>query len=140
LGGSFDGIDKTRSLGVKNIVNQMEKAGVQRIVVLGNLGILNADDNTLLIDDPSYPSEYLPVGKEHLQAYLYLKESNLNWTMVGAPNLIEAEVTGEYVTAADKPPTPNRGEINAGNLALFMISEAAKNQYIKRRVGISNNF
>ena len=138
LGGSFDGTDKTRSLGIKNIVSQMEKAGVKRIVALGGLGILNADDNSLIMDKPTYPKEFLPVGKEHLQAYLYLKNSNLDWTIVGSPDLVEAEATGEYVTAADRPPTPNVGKINAGNLALFMISEAAQNQYLHHRVGISN--
>ncbi len=138
LGGSFDGTDKTRSLGIKNIVNQMEKAGVKRIVALGGLGILNADDNSLIMDKPTYPKEFLPVGKEHLQAYLYLKNSNLDWTIVGSPDLVEAEATGEYVTAADRPPTPNVGKINAGNLALFMVSEVAQNQYLHHRVGISN--
>ncbi|MBA2761925.1 MAG: NAD(P)H-binding protein [Segetibacter sp.] len=138
LGGSFDGTDKTRSLGIKNIVSQMEKAGVKRIVALGGLGILNADDNSLIMDKPTYPKEFLPVGKEHLQAYLYLKNSNLDWTIVGSPDLVEAEATGEYVTAADRPPTPNVGKINAGNLALFMVSEVAQNQYLHHRVGISN--
>jgi len=138
LGGSFDGTDKTRSLGIKNIVSQMEKAGVKRIVALGGLGILNADDNSLIMDKPTYPKEFLPVGKEHLQAYLYLKNSNLNWTIVGSPDLVEAEATGEYVTAADRPPTPNVGKINAGNLALFMVSEVAQNKYLNHRVGISN--
>ncbi len=140
LGGSFDGTDKTRSLGIKNITAQMEKAGVRRIVALGGMGILNADDNTLIMDQPSYPKAYLPVGKEHLQAYLYLKESNCDWTIVGSPDLVEAEATGEFITAPDRPPTPNKGKINAGDLALFMVSEITKNQYINRRVGISNTF
>lgn len=140
LGGSFDGTDKTRSLGIKTIITQMEKAGVKRIVALGGMGILNADDDTLLIDRPSYPKKFLPVGKEHLQAYLYLKESNLDWTIVGSPDILDAEATGEYTTATDRPPTPDKGKINAGDLALFMVSEAAKNQYINCRVGISNTF
>jgi putative NADH-flavin reductase len=140
LGGSFDGTDKTRSLGIKNIIAQMEKAGVKRIVALGGSGILNADDNTLIIDKPSYPKEFLPVGKEHLQAYLYLKESNLDWTIVGSPDIVEAEATDEYITAADRPPAQNKGKINAGDLALFMVSETTKNQYINHRVGISNTF
>lgn len=140
LGGSFDGTDKTRSLGIKNIITQMEKAGVKRIVALGGMGILDAEDNTLLINKPSYPKAFLPVAKEHLQAYLCLKESNLDWTIVGAPNIVEAEATGEYLTAADRLPMPDKGKINAGDLALFMVSEAAKNQYTKHRVGISNTF
>lgn len=140
LGGSFDGTDKTRSLGIKNIITQMEKAGIKRIVALANLGILNADDGTLLMDKPSYPKAFLPVGKEHLQACLFLKESNLDWTIVGSPDIVDAEATGEFITAADRPPSSNKGKINAGDLALFMISEAAKNQYINNRVGISNTF
>ena len=57
LGGSFDGLDKTRSLGMKNIVEQMNKAGIKRIVALGNLSVLNADGDGLLIDQPGYPEE-----------------------------------------------------------------------------------
>ncbi len=104
------------------------------------MGLLNADDNTLIIDKPLYPKAFLPVGKEHLQAYLYLKESNLNWTVVGAPDILDAEATGDYITAANHPPATNKGKINAGDLALFMVSEADKNQYINHRVGISNTF
>ena len=49
LGGAFDGSDKTRSLGMKNIVKQMEKAGVKRIVAIGGPGVLNAGENKLII-------------------------------------------------------------------------------------------
>src|SRR6187431_1007430 len=38
LGGSFDGTDKTRSLGMKTIVAQMKRAGVNRILALGGRG------------------------------------------------------------------------------------------------------
>ncbi|MDB5191060.1 MAG: NAD-dependent epimerase/dehydratase, partial [Segetibacter sp.] len=62
LGGAFDGKDQTRSLGIKNIITQMEKAGIKRIVALGGAGILNFDENTLLIDTPGYPDIYKPVG------------------------------------------------------------------------------
>lgn len=138
LGGGFDGVDKTRSLGIKNIITQMNKAGIKRIVALGNLAVLDASQGTMIIDTPAYPAEFLPVGREHVQALLYLKESDLNWTMVGAPNLLDEPATGKYLTAANHPPSPNAGKINAGNLALFMLSEISKNQFIKERVGISN--
>jgi uncharacterized protein len=137
LGGDFSGNDKTRSLGLKNIITQMEKAGIKRIVALGGIGILSAEDGTLLIDQPDYPKNYLPVAKEHLQAYLYLKASSLDWTIVAAPNILEEDATGLFVTSADYPPNLNKGKINAGDLALFMVTEVEKNSYIKRRVGIS---
>lgn len=138
LGGGFDGTDKTRTLGIKNIIAQMEKNNVQRIVAIGGLGVLNAADDGLLIDTKDYPKEFIPVGKEHQQAYEYLKASNLNWTFVCPPNIINADATGAFTTNANYPPEQNNNKINAGDLALFMLNELAKNEYSKQRVGISN--
>ena len=138
LGGGADGTDKTRTLGIKNIIAQMKKTGVQRIVAVGGLGVLNADDTTLLIDTENYPKQYIPVGNEHRKAYEYLNESGLNWTFVCPPDIINEDATGLFTTNANYPPENNNYKINAGDLALFMLNELDKNDYVKRRVGISN--
>ena len=44
LGGGIDGSDKTRSLGIKNITEQMLKAGVKRILAVGGMGSLKDDE------------------------------------------------------------------------------------------------
>lgn len=80
LGGSSDGSDKTRSLGMKQIIAQMQKKGKKRIIALGGMGVLNAEDNTLLLHADDYPEEYLAVGMEHLKAFELLLESNLDWS------------------------------------------------------------
>lgn len=138
IGGSVDGVDKARTLGMKNIIAQMKKAGVNRIIGIGGLGVLNADENSLLIDQEGYPKEYLPVGKEHQKAWEMLNESGLAWTFVCAPNIIDAGPTGHFTTAANYPPEPNNYRINAGDLALFMLNELSKNEFVQQRVGISN--
>lgn len=138
LGGSIDGADKTRTLGMKNIIAQMKKAAVRRIVAVGGLGVLNADENSLLIDQDNYPKEYLAVGMEHKKAYEYLNESGLDWTFVCCPDIINLEATGSFVTKASYPPEPNTYTINSGDLALFMLGELKKHEYVKERVGISN--
>lgn len=140
LGGSFDGTDVTRSLGMKNIVTQMQKANCKRIVGIGGLGILNAsaEDETLIMDLPDFKPEYIPVTMEHLKAYNFLKASSLDWTFVCPPDIIDAEVTGNYTTNADYPPVKNKYRINAGDLAMFMLKEMSANEYIGHRVGISN--
>ena len=138
LGGGADGSDKTRSLGMKNIVEQMEKAGVQRIVGIGGMGLLNAEDEGILIDKESYPQQYVPVGREHQKALGYLQASKLNWTFVCPPDIIDADATGLFHTKADYPPDDNNYRINAGDLALFMLKELQQNEYDKKRVGISN--
>ena len=137
LGGAADGTDITRSLGIKNIIAQMQKAGVKRIIGIGGLGVLNVDENTMLLNTPDYPAQYVAVGQEHLKAYEYLAASNTDWTFVCPPNIIPKAADGNYVTNANYPTTG--WEINAGNLALFMVQEITRNQFVKQRVGISNN-
>ncbi|MES2431259.1 MAG: SDR family oxidoreductase [Bacteroidota bacterium] len=138
LGGSPDGNDVTRSLGMKNIVAQMQKANVKRIIAVGGMGVLNAPDDTLLIDNPDYPKEFLPVGREHLKAYQILKASSLDWTFMGCPDLIDADATGSFTVKAEYPPEPNNYKINVGDLALFMLKEVKANEFIHYKVGISN--
>lgn len=138
IGGNMDGTDKTRTLGMKNIIKQMQKAGVKRIIGIGGLGVLNADENSLLVDKDDYPPEYKAVGFEHKKAFELLNESGLDWTFVCPPNIINEGPTGTYVTKADYPPEENKYKINAGDLAMMMLNELEKDVYIKHRVGISN--
>jgi len=138
IGGSMDGTDKTRTLGMKNIIKQMQKAGVNRIIGIGGLGVLNADEHSMLVDKEDYPAAYKAVGLEHKKAYEMLNESGLDWTFVCPPNIINEGATGKYVTKATYPPDENHYQINAGDLAMFMLNELKKNEYVKQRVGISN--
>jgi putative NADH-flavin reductase len=138
IGGNMDGTDKTRTLGMKNIIKQMQKAGVKRIIGIGGLGVLNADENSLLVDKEDYPPEYKAVGFEHKKAFELLHESGLDWTFVCPPNIINEGPTGSYTTNANYPPEKNNYKINAGDLAMFMLNELGKNEYVKQRVGISN--
>ncbi len=138
IGGSVDGTDKARTLGLKNIITQMDKAGVNRIIAVGGMGVLNADENSLLIDGEDYPQEYKAVGLEHKKAWEQLKASDLDWTFVCCPDIKDAGPTGSFVTKADYPPEPNNYRINAGDIALFMLNELKKNEFVRQRVGISN--
>ena len=138
IGGGTDSSDKTRTLSMKNIITQMKKAGVSRIIGIGGMGVLNADDKSLLIDQDDYPEEYKAVGLEHRKAWEMLKESGLQWTFVCPPNIINEGPTGSFITAEDYVPLPNKYQVNAGDLALFMLNELNKNEFLKHRVGISN--
>lgn len=137
LGGSFDGLDKTRSLGMKNIITQMKNTGVMRIIALGGMGVLDHPDGGLIIDQPEYPKEYLPVGKEHQKAWEILVDSDLDWTFVCSPDIINAEVSGRFLTSVNHLPEGAKGQVNAGDLALCMLQEIDRNSHIRERVGIS---
>jgi putative NADH-flavin reductase len=100
------------------------------------MGVLQNEVGEYLLDGENYPEEYKPVGREHLQAYKYLKASNCDWTFVCSPNIVAADADNHYVAVSE---IPGPGfTINAGNLALFMVEELEKNAFIHQRVGISN--
>src|SRR5689334_8853823 len=77
ISGAIDGTDKTRSLGIKNIVKQMEKAGVKRIVALGGMGVLDAGDGKLIMEQEDFPAQYYNVSQEHKKALDFLESSSL---------------------------------------------------------------
>src|SRR5215831_4854911 len=43
LGGSIDTSNKARSLGIKSIIGQMQRAGVKRIITVGSNAVLKDD-------------------------------------------------------------------------------------------------
>ncbi|HSK13700.1 MAG TPA: NAD(P)H-binding protein [Phnomibacter sp.] len=137
LGGSVEGTDHTRSLGMKNIVAQMEKYGPKRIVALGGLGVLESPDGSgPLFEQDSYPQEFVAVAREHYGAYQHLKNSSLDWTFVCSPNILDVEADGRFEAVAEAP--ASTWEVNAGNLALFMTQAIEFGTFIKQRAGISN--
>lgn len=137
LGGSFDGEDKTRSLGMRKIVEQMQKAGVHKIVALGGMGILFSDNDTFIMDTPDFPKEFMAVSREHMQAFLQLQHSVLNWTFVCSPTIKEGDGEGRYTVNDTYLPDPNLFYITSGDLAHFMVNEAEHPKYDKKRIGIS---
>jgi len=138
LGGSIDTNNKTRSFGIKSIIEQMEKTGVKRIITVGSSAVLRDDDYGFAINDPKYPALYKAVALEHLKAYEYLTASDLNWTIVCCPSITDEDVNGHYITSEDYPPTPNLFTVKAGNVADFIIRELKTNNHLKKRVGISD--
>lgn len=138
LGGSMDMLDKTRSLGMKNITEQMLATGVKRVIAIGGRGVLRDDEYEYLLHNPEYPKEYALVGEEHLQAYLFMQEADLDYTFYCPPNIVAAAPDGLYITRADYPPQPDSYRIFTGNLAMSMLQSFERNDYIKSRVGICN--
>lgn len=137
LGGAINGEDKTRSLGIKNIITQMQQAGIKRIITVGSQGILNDDKYEYRMKNPGYPAVFRAVSEEHFEAYTYLRNSGLDWTIVCPPEILNSDATGEYTVSVDYPPVPNRMKVAAGDIALCMLNEITENKYLYKRIGIS---
>lgn len=136
LGGNFKNIDQTRSLGMKNIVTQMEKAGIKRILSVGGMGLLDDETYTYRFLSPDYPAVFKEVGAEHFAAFEYLQQSSLNWTVMCPPDIKDADVTVDYITSVNVKPEPFKNGINAGDIADFMLKNISTNEYLYQRIGI----
>jgi putative NADH-flavin reductase len=89
------------------------------------------------MEEPEFPEQFLPVAREHTQAFLNLQQSPLEWTFVCAPTINDEDATGNYITNDTYPPTPNKNFITAGDIADFMMSEVEQPKHVKQRVGMS---
>ncbi|MCF8246439.1 MAG: SDR family oxidoreductase [Saprospiraceae bacterium] len=137
LGGGIDGIDRTRSLGMKTIVEAMKKKGPKRIIAIGTIGILQAKEaGKLRYQMPGYSPKFKAVAVEHFEAWQYLLNSPLNWTLLCPPEIRDEPTTGQYNLKLDYP-ADGPMWVNAGDLAHFMMHELQADEWVKARVGIA---
>lgn len=137
LGGGIEGIDKTRSLGMKHIVRGMEKLGVKRLITVGGMGILDAPDGKMLYETPSFPSQYRPVTLEHLAAWIHMRDSDLDWTMMCSPDILDEPMGGTLKTACNLFPG-GFAKVRAGDLAELIVDTLENGDFIHCRVGLGS--
>jgi len=124
------------SVGMRNILEAMKKQKVTRILNVGGAGILDDEVYGLRRNSPTYPSIFLPVSEENLKVLFLLKESNLDWTMVCAPEMPKGERTGIYRTKINYLPKEGR-RISVEDVADFMLDICLNSNYYKTKVGIA---
>lgn len=122
---------------MKLFVGAMKQYGVKKVFAVGGLAVLQHDERTQLLDKPEYPAEYKNVGEGHNKVYKVLRDTDLSWTMICCPDIVDGAVTGHYSVKKDYKP---RGlfQIYTGDIADFIIREIKDNNYPSTRVGISN--
>ncbi len=137
LGGSLDGVDKTRSLGMKHIVKAMEKNGIKRLVAVGGMGILDAPNGKMLFETPSFPTQYRPVTLEHLAAWIHMRDSQLDWTMMCPPDILDEPMGWKLKTACNSFPG-GLAKVRAGDLAELMVDCLENGEFVHCRVGLAS--
>ena len=133
-----DEYDKSRSLGIKNIIKQMEKAGVTRLIAVGGIGIMDDENGDFLMEDPDFPNEDIITGKQDYQMLQSLQNSDLNWTFVALPKLKDEDVTGIFSSSKESLSANFAGKIKAGDASLFILNELNKSENLKIRVAVYN--
>ena len=121
----------------QNIINGMDAHQMKRIIAIGGMGVLMADENTRIAQTPTFPQQYKEVSEAHYRVYEALKNSDLNFTFVCPPNIIDGEKTGNYIVKPDYHPGKN--SISTEDLADFMLNVINDDAFFRTRIGICNS-
>jgi putative NADH-flavin reductase len=121
---------------MKIFVEAMNQHGIKRVLAVGGLAVLQFNETMQMIDKPDYSPVYKNVGEGHNKVYKVLRETNLDWTFIGCPDIIDGPRTGIYNVKKDYP-AEGQFQIFTGDLADFIVTEVSINHYLKTRVGIA---
>ncbi|PGY11223.1 NAD(P)-dependent oxidoreductase [Bacillus sp. AFS031507] len=120
------------------IIKHMKEQEIKRIITIGTAGILQARSAPHLYRFQSSESKRKSTrdAEEHLNAYLMLKDSGLDWTVVCPTYLPVGERKGYYRYEKDFLPD-HPSSISIYDTADFAFQQLFNNQFIGSRVGLT---
>ncbi|EKN70224.1 oxidoreductase [Neobacillus bataviensis LMG 21833] len=120
------------------IIRYMRETGIRRIITIGTAGILQARSAPHLYRFQSAESKRKSTkdAEEHLKAYLLLKESGLDWTVVCPTYLPIGERIGRYRYEKDVLPE-NPSSISIFDTGDFAFQQLFSDEFIGSRIGLT---
>ena len=110
-----------------------------RLLVIGGAGTLYVDDKqTMVMDTPSFPAEYMGVAKATAESFFELKDrSDVLWTYVSPAGEYDANGarTGKYVLGNNHVilNSQNESYISYADLAIAIIDELKNGAFVQKR-------
>ncbi|UII56846.1 NAD(P)H-binding protein [Cytobacillus spongiae] len=128
----------TLSKSIPYIIEGMQHHGIKRIITIGTAGILQArtepEKYRFLSNESRRKST--TAAEDHLQVYLQLKESNLDWTIVCPTYLPVGTRKGQYRVDIHMLPE-NSSSISVYDTADFAFLQLSSTDFLNCRVGIT---
>jgi uncharacterized protein len=126
-----------RMVFIHHIINAMREHKVKRIIAIGGIGALQANEHLKVYETATFPREYVDITQAHIRVLDALLTSRYQFTFVCPPMIPDGDRTGVYRVQADYP--AGGWSITSGDIADFMVLELEKGAFINKRVGISNH-
>ena len=127
-----------RSRGTKNIIHAMETADIRRFVCQSTLGVGDSWGNL------SFFWKYIMFRGLLRQAYAdhvkqedYIKQSDLDWTIVRPAAFTDGNRTGEYRHGFPGYDKSTKLEISRADVAHFMLKQFMNDAYLHKTPGLS---
>lgn len=133
MGRSF-GPTTMMSEGTGAILRAMQGAGVKRLMVVTSGGT---------VEDPTEPLLFRVVGRrvlkhifaDHKRLEDLVRASDVEWTIVRPPRLLDGPGTGVYRLGREAP-IPGGHAIARADVARFMVGELTRREFVRAAVAI----
>ncbi|MEM6614569.1 MAG: SDR family oxidoreductase [Cyanobacteria bacterium P01_C01_bin.72] len=127
-----------RSLGTKNVIQALEKAGIKRFICQSTLG---AGDSWSNLD---FYWKYIMFGfilrkvfADHQIQEEYVRQSNLDWTIIRPAAFIEGDRTGKYRHGFPGSDRTSSLTISRPDVADFILKQLSDNTYLGKAASLS---
>ncbi|MEM6261946.1 MAG: NAD(P)H-binding protein [Bacteroidota bacterium] len=134
---NFHGPITLLSEGMKNIILGMKAQGIKRIITIGGAGILQESSERLKMESTFFPANLINISQDHLRVLRMLEISELDWTIVAPPFMVDGNREDIYLLEKDYFPKDALNEVPLQNVGDFIVREIQQNAYLHSRVGIA---
>ena len=127
-----------RAEGTRNIINAMEKLGIRRLICQSSLGVGDSRGNlNAFWKYIMFGLLLRPAYKDHARQEDYVRQSNLDWTIVRPGAFIEGEHTGQYRHGFSSTDKTTKLKISRSDVADFMLRQLFDTKYLHSSPGLS---
>ncbi len=130
-----------RSNGTKNIINSMQKNGVQRLICQTSLGFGDSESvlkyTPLVFRKIIVPYLLRKTFDDHLLQETFVKQSELTWTIVRPGTLTNGKFTGNYKHGFSYDDHTLKVKVSRPDVADFLLKQIFSNQNQNKVTGIS---
>jgi putative NADH-flavin reductase len=127
-----------RAPGTLNIIRAMEKAGVKRFICQSTLGAGESWRNL------NFFWKYIMFGwflkkayQDHELQEEYVKNSNLDWTLVRPGAFTDGKATGNYRHGFPPDDKSTKLKISRADIAMFILMQLNSHEYLRKAASLS---
>jgi len=127
-----------RSMGTKNIIRAMEKAGVRRFVCQSSLGVGDSWGNLdLFWKYIMFRGILRQAYADHVSQEDHVRQSDTDWTIVRPAAFTDGNRTGEYRHGFPGNDKTTKLKISRADVADFMLKQLRHDEYLRKTPGLS---
>jgi putative NADH-flavin reductase len=138
IGSPPSSTDKVRSEGTQNIIRAMEKHSIRRLISVSSLGVGDSKVMLpLLLKYIIVPLFLRKAFADHEIQENYIRQSNLDWTIIRPAGLTNGARIGIYKHSFPVMEKGLKSKISRADVADFMLKQLADKTYFRQTTGIS---